>query len=100
MYMVLGTLKGLDTHDSIMDEARPNSEPDKAEMLEWVARCHNEKHTERRVNPNNHQWVVRVPCVPSPVMKLRHTAAPFCASPTTERLASHKRSVIPASTNP
>ena len=56
-------------HDAAVNHARPHSKPNEAEVCERIARCGNKEHTERGINANDHEPVVRVACVPRPTRR-------------------------------
>ena len=59
-------------HDAAVNNARPHSKPNEAEVCERIARCGNKEHTERGINANDHERVVRVACVPRPTQPGDH----------------------------
>ena len=58
--------QGLDGHDDGVHNARPDREPDQARMRRRVLGRDDEKDAERRVDPDDHHQVVRVPLAPCP----------------------------------
>ena len=59
-------------HDAAVNNARPHSKPNEAEVCERIARCGNKEHTERGINANDHERVFRVACVPRPTQPGDH----------------------------
>ena len=59
MPTVPGVDQRLRCHDAAMHDARPDSEPDEAQVVERATRREQQKNTERRVNPQNHLQVSR-----------------------------------------
>lgn len=46
-------------HDPAVYRARPDREPNKATMCEWIARRENQKYAERRVAADDHERGIR-----------------------------------------
>ena len=61
--------KCLPRHDAAVNHARPHSKPNEATVCEWIARGENEEHTERGINADDHERVVRVARVPCPTRR-------------------------------
>ena len=61
--------KCLHRHDAAVNHARPHSKPNEAAVCERIARCENEEQTERGINADDHERVVRVVCVPYPTRR-------------------------------
>src|SRR5262249_57172903 len=66
MASLAGVGDRLNSHDRGMNHTRPHREPDQASMLIRISRCEQQKDSERRVDANDHQQVVRVTMSPCP----------------------------------
>lgn len=61
--------KRLHCHDAAVNQARPHSKPNQAAVCERIAGCENEEDTERGINADDHERIVRVACVPCPTRR-------------------------------
>ena len=59
-------VKGLNGHDPAVHHARPDREPDYAFVRVGISRCDKQKHTQRRVDTDDHHQIVRVSVSPGP----------------------------------
>jgi hypothetical protein len=61
-----GDLESLNGHDSTVNEARPNCEPDQTEMVKGIARRKKQENTESGVDTEDHLLVLRLIWLPAP----------------------------------
>src|SRR5580658_463178 len=64
--VLCGSVERLRSHDARMHQARPNSEPDQAAILQRISRSEEQEYSQRRVHSENHLLVFRLIGLPAP----------------------------------
>src|SRR5271170_6974420 len=69
MPMLGGRLQRLNSHDSCMNQTRPDGEPDQAAMLQRISRCNQKKYSERGIHSEDHLLVLGLVGLPAPARR-------------------------------